>query len=292
MKLFSSICLLAALVLSTATVVSAGALTEKLGDISVSVMTNTSSGSGVLCTRKVGEDTVTFVWTAGHVVSSLRGKDGEFSDARVIRGVFADGKRVGEMQLDAEIIRFSSASDGEDLALLRIRGKNLFSETVSADFNPPSERVRVGDELYHVGTFMGQAGFNSLSTGIISQTDRAIVFEHSSVVFDQTTTVAFPGSSGGGIFHKTSGKYVGMLVRGFNSSLNLIVPVDRLRKYAKSVNAEWAVDATVPVPDESEIKNPLATKGSSTNQVELRDFLFRFHAVPGAGVTVLVPDSR
>jgi hypothetical protein len=68
------------------------------------------------------------------------------------------------------------------------------------------------------------------------------------VIFDQTTVTAFPGSSGGGVFLKGDGRYVGMLVRGAGEQFNFTVPVRRLVSWADKVGVKWAVDETVPVP--------------------------------------------
>jgi len=43
-----------------------------LQDISVTIKAGGAEGSGTIVTRKVGEETVNFVWTAGHVVEHLR----------------------------------------------------------------------------------------------------------------------------------------------------------------------------------------------------------------------------
>ena len=49
-------------------------------------------------------------------------------------------------------------------------------------------------------------------------------------VFDQVTAVAFPGSSGGGMFLKDNGEYIGMLTQGVMKlqGFNFIVPVRRI----------------------------------------------------------------
>lgn len=300
MKLFRSkfvdLCLIAALLPVMASVASASPLIEKLDEISVSLKSGDGTGSGVLFTRKAGDDTVTFVWTAGHVVADLQSEDGNFGDATVIQGVIADGKRAGELRLEAEVLRFSPAVDGDDIALLRIRRKNVFKENVSVSFNLPNERVRAGAEIYHLGTFLGQLGFNSLTTGVVSQAERIIEFGATPLSFDQTTAVALPGSSGGGMFLKENGRYIGMLVRGMGP-LNLIVPVDRLRAYAKRVDAEWAIDNTVPLPSEADIKKlttaaPRVSRPVLMNRIELRDFLFRYRPENTFKPPALIPASR
>ncbi len=262
-----SVCLLAALVLSMATVASANPLIEKLGGISVTVKSKRGEGSGVLFTRKVGNDTVSYVWTAAHVVASQRkvrevidpksgGKRSlvEFEDSQIVQEMNQDGRTIGETKMAAQVIRYSDAEQGEDLAILRVRAKNFKPEAQSATFYLEDTIPPIGTDLYHVGSLLGQVGANSLTAGIVSQTGRVIEFGANSVIFDQTTVTAFPGSSGGGVFLKSDGRYMGMLVRGAGEQFNLIVPVRRMREWAKKSGVEFALDANVPMPTEEELK--------------------------------------
>ena len=70
-------------------------------------------------------------------------------------------------------------------------------------------------------------------------------------VFDQVTAVAFPGSSGGGMFLKENGEYIGMLTQGVMKlqGFNFIVPVRRIHALAKDAKIEWAIDPDVPDAD-------------------------------------------
>jgi hypothetical protein len=268
------VCLLS-VVLSVATVASAGPLTEKLGDISVTIKSRRGEGSGTLFVRKVGDDNVAYVWTAAHVVQSLRQvrdvidtKTGtsrkvvEFQDAEIVQELNQDGRRIGEIKMDAEIIRYSDAEQGEDLALLKVRKKNFVPAEQTTAFYLDDKIPAPGTELFHVGSLLGQVGANSLTTGIVSQTGRVIHFGANSVVFDQTTVTAFPGSSGGGVFLKDSGLYMGMLVRGAGEQFNLIVPVRRMRDWAKRSGVEFALDPTVAMPADEELRKlPIEDSG-------------------------------
>jgi S1-C subfamily serine protease len=232
---------------------------QHLQDISVTIRAGSSSGSGVLFTRKDAEGkTVNFIWTAGHVVDGLRRQrvaiapDGtertvvEFSDANIVKEIIEDGRIVGRLELDAEVIRYSDSEDGEDLALLRIRKQNYVESTTKFY---SGEIPDVGTQLYHVGSLLGQMGANSMTSGIYSQHGRLI----GKTVYDQTTVAAFPGSSGGGVF-TTDGKYVGMIVRGSGETFNLIVPIRRIRAWAKRAKVEWAIDSGFPMPKEDELQ--------------------------------------
>lgn len=237
-----------------------------LQDISVTIVSQPEGnmfggsggeGSGEIKTRKRGNDTINFVWTAAHVVDNLRKqrtvidpKTGtpkiivEFSDAKIVKSLVEDGRAVGKLEMFAEVIRFSSE---EDLALLRVRKKNFVS--ASAQFYLDEKIPEIGTSLLHVGSLLGQLGSNSMTTGIMSQHGRLI----NKKIFDQTTVAAFPGSSGGGVY-LTDGRFIGMVVRGAGETFNLVVPVRRMKDWAKQANVLWAMDDAVPVPSEEVLR--------------------------------------
>ena len=103
---------------------------------------------------------------------------------------------------------------------------------------------------------LGQFGANSYTTGVLSQTGRTLPMKGANVkVFDQVTAVAFPGSSGGGMFLKDNGEYIGMLTQGVMKlqGFNFIVPVRRIHAWAKDAKIEWAINPTMPMPSLKEI---------------------------------------
>src|SRR5687767_12490933 len=96
----------------------------KLQAISYTIKTNTGSGSGVAFTRRVGEDTETYILTAGHVVDGLRKTREvivkgspktvvEFDDAQVVQEFYDEGRRIGETQFDARVIKYSGSEHGD-----------------------------------------------------------------------------------------------------------------------------------------------------------------------------------
>jgi len=229
-----------------------------LQDISVTISTRFAEGSGVAFTR----DGITFIWTAAHVVNDLRStrtivdpQTGtkrtiiEFADAQVVKTLIEDGRAVGRIQMDAKVVRYSGADYGNDLALLRVRKKNYIR--TSAKFYLEEKIPSLGTRLFHVGSLLGQVGSNSMTAGIVSQHGR--VLSGLQGVFDQTTVTAFPGSSGGGVYLE-DGRYIGMLVRGAGEGFNLIVPVRRMRTWAKEAGIEWAMDPTVKMPSAEELR--------------------------------------
>ena len=45
---------------------------DDLQQVSVTIKAGDAQGSGTIVTRQIGDDTVSFIWTAGHVVDNLR----------------------------------------------------------------------------------------------------------------------------------------------------------------------------------------------------------------------------
>jgi hypothetical protein len=279
-----------------ATPVPSQSVPDYLQDISVTIRSGDTQGSGTLITRKTGDDTVSFVWTAGHVVDNLRtvrkviNADGstrllvEFKDARIVQERHQNGRRVGEMTLDAKVIKFSDADYGEDLALLMVRQLNAYPMKTSARFKTDINYIPpIGVELSHCGSVLGQFGANSYTTGVLSQTGRTLEMKGANVkVFDQVTAVAFPGSSGGGIYLKETGEYIGMLTQGVKQlqGFNFIVPVRRIHAFAAAAKIEWAVDPNAPMPTLKEIdKIPVEDQGVlSTGRVDEEPVSFNFDA--------------
>lgn len=222
---------------------------QYLQDISVTIKAGNSSGSGVV--TNINGDV--FVLTCGHVVKSLRSSrsveetDGrsktviDWDDAEIVKELVEDGRLVGQTRMQAFIIKYSDADHGEDLAILKVRKKNLFPTRVI--FHLDNAIPKIGTELWHMGSFLGQGGSNSLSSGMISQVGRV----HEGVVYDQTNCTAFRGSSGGGVFLK-DGHYHSMLVRGAGETFNLVVPMRRIQAWTKRTKTEWLINPGVAAP--------------------------------------------
>lgn len=272
------------LILATPAFIFATELANHLQDVSVTIRSGNSSGSGTIITRKApvspgSEETVSvnFIWTAAHVVDNLRSvrsiidpatgttrKVVEFKDAEVVRELIEDGRKVGETKMLAKVIKYSDSENGQDLAILMVRKLNFVS--VNSEFYLGDDIVPVGTTLFHVGSLLGQVGSNSMTSGIMSQVGRILpIGNKEGVVFDQTTATAFPGSSGGGVFmaglreserdKNWSGQYIGMLVRGGGETFNFIVPVRRMRRWADAAGVTWAIDPSSQIPSLDELRN-------------------------------------
>jgi hypothetical protein len=216
-------------------------LAPRLQETAVTIHTEFGQGSGVIITRKG----VNYVLTAGHVVAGNRrvtkvvtdSKDSSevsFKPVSIVKEIYVDGESIGTTSIQADVVAYSSAEFGQDVALVRLRSKIT---DASVEFYP-KQLLSVGTAVVHVGSLEGQDGSNSFTTGSYAQVGR-VLYDR---VFDQTSCPAFPGSSGGGIYLQSNGQYVGMLVRGSGETFNLIVPIRRLKQWAKTHHTEFLFD--------------------------------------------------
>ena len=100
---------------------------DHLQNVSVTIRSeggySTGDGSGVIFTRKDAKgNQVNFVWTAAHVIDNLRSTrkvvvNGvsktlvEFKDPMVVKEIRQNGRTVGRLQMDAEVLKYSDADD-------------------------------------------------------------------------------------------------------------------------------------------------------------------------------------
>ena len=241
---------------------------KKLQESSVTIHANGAQGSGVIIKR--GD--CHYILTAAHVVARNRQEQQVvengtrktkvvFNDALIVTELYQDNESVGQTSLKAEVLRYSNADTGEDIALLRVRKKGVLNGGV--EFYTDNETPPVGTRLLHCGSLLGQVGSNSVTTGIVSQLGRVL----NNTIYDQSNTGAFPGSSGGGIFRESDGKYVGMLVRGAGETFNLFVPVRRITTWAKRNGVEFIMNPTIAIPSNDDLKKlPLEENGNTARE--------------------------
>lgn len=275
---------------------SEASVAAQLQDVSVTVvckttdsfgMPETRTGSGVLRTLQIDGKSVTFVWTAAHVVVKLRKAEEaidpvtgqkktvvRYDDARITTEIHEGGRRVGEGSLDAKVVRVGY---DDDIALLRVRKTNYTkaSAKVYMGADPPA----IGTKVLHVGSLMGQYGANSMTSGIQSQIGRVL---EDGKEYDQITASSFPGSSGGGVFTE-DGRYLGMVTRGVGETFTLIVPIRRMLRWADKAGVRWALDDSVRPPTEADLEklpiddgSPKPGTGAHTLRIERPASLSRF----------------
>lgn len=252
---------------------------KHLQDISVTVKAKGSEGSGVIKTRVVKngdkEETVSFVWSAAHVISGLRktrsvidAKSGtpktviEFDDAQIVQEEFQNGRKIGESKMDARVLKYSDADNNEDLCILQIRKRNFAPKDVSAKFYLDGDLLpSVGENLLHCGSLLGQnSGANSITSGIVSANGRL----YEGKTYTQTNVSGFPGSSGGGIFLRDDGRLIGLLTRGYQTTFLLHVPMTRIKSWAERNKLMFTIDDVTPVPFQEQLDR-IPVEDSGTN---------------------------
>jgi len=204
--------------------------------VTVSDQANGSLGSGVLVTR----DKEQFVWTAGHVVASLRAEDGTFAEATVFREVFDGERKAGGIAVNATVVAYSPQEE-DDLAFLKVLGGTPFGD-VSTQFTD-DKPLWVGACVLHIGSMLGL--HHTVTRGTVANLDREILGKKYDVISIATDN----GSSGGGVFSscgERSGQLVGLVIRN-RGGLAFIIPVRRMRAWAKDQKLEWAVKEADPI---------------------------------------------
>lgn len=242
-------------------------------EVSVMVLSpNGDSGSGVLTVN----DGVVFVWTDAHVIDSLQKSrtildphtgqsrvEVTYDDAWIVQEEHQDGRKVGETKYLAQVVRFSK---DEDIALLRLYKKGWTGR--GARFIKPDVVPEPGEALWHVGSMHGAHGHNTLSDGVFSTAGR-LRWQYNpndtrGIIYDQVTITALGGSSGGGLFRKSSGQCIGLLTEYISEYAHgcfCITPARRLWAFANRTDCEWAMTQNVPVPcDEVIFATPITDK--------------------------------
>lgn len=138
------------------------------------------AGSGVI----ISEDG--YIVTNNHVVNN----------ATSLKVTTTDGT-----EFDAKIIGTDSQTD---LAIIKIEAQKLQAATLG-----DSDTLQVGDSAIAIGNPLGELG-GTVTTGIISATDRQITIDNETMTLLQTDAAINPGNSGGGLFN-SDGNLIGIV---------------------------------------------------------------------------------
>lgn len=237
---------------------------ERLQNLSVQVVSEGASGSGVIFHRDIpikGENKtkrVYFVWTNAHVVAGSRhilekengDKTIHFNYPRIKRCIFENGIITGCKYYKTKIIAYSDYTTGHDLAILMILDEDFkCEESVEFDYK---DIPKAGQYIWHIGSFLGDAGSGSFSDGCISQIGRILMNNpFIGTFFDQVSCTAFPGSSGGGVFRgdgENKGKCIGLLSRQRAETFNYIIPARRMFLFCEDNHLMWTIDKNSTMP--------------------------------------------
>lgn len=138
------------------------------------------AGSGVIISKDG------YIVTNNHVVSG----------ATSLKVTTTDGT-----EYDASVVGKDSQTD---LAVIKVDANNLQAVTLG-----DSDILQVGDPAIAIGNPLGELG-GTVTTGIISATDRQITIDDETMTLLQTDAAINPGNSGGGLFN-ADGNLIGIV---------------------------------------------------------------------------------
>ena len=175
-----------------------------LQNSTVVVKTPTGHGSGFLFTRTTESGkAVQLIWTAAHVVEKIRENRGPCPLITIIQE-----DRIGL----AKILRYGDSQNGPDCAVLLVIVGN-FPNSDLEFFKHQS--IKVGQDITHCGTPYSLEDNKQIVTfGTIAFVGRSFRWDDTSRkrIFDQCDINAGPGSSGGPVCDKQTGKILGLVI--------------------------------------------------------------------------------
>lgn len=133
-------------------------------------------------------------------------------------------------------------SKNYDVGFIKLNSSYPLPISQMGDF----KNMRVGEQLFAVGSPFGDVNFNSVTLGILSAKFRSINKRRLPgwTVLFQSDMAANPGNSGCPIYNM-QGKIVGILVGGYTECVNYSVPVSHVKdlvEYAKLLFALEQLD--------------------------------------------------
>lgn len=166
------------------------------------------AGSGVILSKDG------YIVTNHHVIN----------DADKIRVITHDHKSY-----DAKLIGYDASTD---LAVVKIDAKDLIPAILGS-----SKSLEVGNTAIAIGNPLGELG-GTVTSGIISATDREITIDNQQMQLLQTNAAINPGNSGGGLFND-HGELIGIVnakSSGENiEGLGFAIPIDHAKPIIESL---------------------------------------------------------
>ncbi len=216
---------------------------EYIQDISCAVTIGEGSASGTF----IQKGSFTFVLTATHIINRRSKKKTDIQCYVTVRN--KGREEIGIQTYGAKVFSYSSEKDGEDIAILLLRRKDLKFKPVKFYSRRDPPFPGVGSTVWHCGNLLGQ-WLQSVVRGTISAIGRLV----DDVLYDQSDIGGYTGSSGGGMF-TDKGEYIGMLTRGAdNGGMHLFVPLRRMREWAKKRKLEWIFNPSLRIPSTKELR--------------------------------------
>ena len=188
--------------------------------------TTSSSGTGII----MSEDG--YVITNAHVVSGAtaisvvvtdRTADGDSSSGSAAEDLLNNNSESSgnENFIPAQLVGIDEQTD---LAVLKIEKEGL----VGAEFGSSSD-IKVGELAIVIGNPLGFELANTVTSGIISATERTLTIKDRSMTFIQTDATINPGNSGGPLIN-AYGQVIGItsakVSSEYGEGLGFAIPID------------------------------------------------------------------
>lgn len=198
---------------------------EKAQESTATVETATGWGSAVAF-RVPGLDRDFFL-TAKHVIEGRQ-------DIHIRVESHERGFKAGYFTVPAKVVMVSKGCDAAILTIPPVQWK----------FRPARiqrELPRVGQEVIAVGNMAGANFDRTVSQGIVAQLGvlPQDIPNFPWPIVDQTTAINLPGSSGGGLFNRETGRLVGIQVGNAQGAVFLYLPSRVLLAYAHAEGWGW-----------------------------------------------------
>ena len=188
-------------------------------------------------------------WQGSGVIISSTDSDGLILTARHVietYGTYTVTLNDGRQYRSNE----ACVSKKYDVGFIKINAENL---PVSQIGN--SADLRIGEQVFTIGSPLGYDNFNSVTLGILSAKERSGPVGWGWTVMLQTDTSVYPGNSGSPLFNM-QGDIVGIVVGGYVPSLIYCIPIEQAEDLIESVKLLFALERVDYVEEPEEVYEP------------------------------------
>lgn len=215
------------------------------------------------CATSIVRGKCVFLWAPAHfvepsreiitVTNLLTGKEESrkvLFDPIAVRKICSDRT----LELQAHVVRYDRT---RDLALLRVTlkndadAKNFTSVKFGYLKDPPPKGLSVCHLLPKV-----DKKHRLLPSHVVQGVthDDRYTWEKDEQVYSRATLYSIAGSGGGCVFCPKTGDALGMIVASDRQTVTLFVSSHEMLQWARAKGVAWAIDPTVPMPSEVELK--------------------------------------
>jgi len=177
---------------------------------------------------KVSGEVKTIVLTAKHCVADL--KPGQTSKVEF----FDRDDNLSETGAKVYLADVAGQSATADVAILRLRDKDTYFTSIALEVAKP--KLVFGEDVITVGYPRAQT--LTVTTGVLGVKERQAIGGKQEAEFQRATSDIVGGSSGGGLYHKTTDgtyKLIGITTAGLNGApfYGLYTPIGDIVDYLK-----------------------------------------------------------